>query len=403
MNYKITKLIFFGILVLTAFITVNAALQSGFSFLIDFGEGFQNLPNYLVGCATVFSIGLLYLTLKAQRESTQLSAFENRFFKFMDYHRENVNQLKYRDPNQEGEKYWDGNQVFTVIYYEIRDLITEFKKTGDPLKKVDAETINFIFQCIFYGAGEDGMRVLLSIFPEHKEFLQSRSFENKFSKYWNGKKKEKYYSGHVRRLGHYYRNIYQAIKYIEAQTFLTEKQKYQYTTHYRAQMSVYEQSVFFFNSISFLGQVWEWENYLKSIPENVLARRLFFKNFYITKYDLVRNTLHNDGVIFHDIKISQFYPLITLERKEECSVFGTFEFNNKSITLCRYCFNEKYINYYDRKSLKQAIEDAKQYFSVAAEKELNNFRCNETSCRTTQLIKEEKDKRAKVRSLKNRF
>ena len=367
----------------SVFFVVNAIFQTSVSDKIDF-SGFQNLPNYLMFFATVLSVYLLYRALTSERKASQLSAFENRFFKFMDYHRENVRDLKYRDPTYKGERYWEGIQVFTVIYYEIIAILKDIEKrrpsNTDRNKK--AENINQAFQCIFYGAGNTTLQMLKKKF----KVTNLGKFERKVAAYSNDSLKEDrkekvYYSGHVGRLGHYFRNIYQMVKYVESREFLTPNQKYQYITHFRAQMSVYEQAVFFFNSLSELGSVWEWENYSKDLPADKEARKKLYNRLLITKYDFVRNTLDNDGVIADGVSITSFYPLINLERNPESKICSALPFR-ASKEICRYCFNEKYIGYKNENTEEKILEA----FSNPTKEDVESFGCKEKDCITKREL-----------------
>jgi hypothetical protein len=67
----------------------------------------------------------------------------------------------------------------------------------------------------------------------------------------------KYYSGHQHRLGHYFRHLFQTYKYLHYHPNLTIKEKYFYGKALRAQLSTYEQALFFINSISPMGMKWE--------------------------------------------------------------------------------------------------------------------------------------------------
>jgi len=352
-----TWLLILGLSIPIYFI-IDASFNPYPTWEIDFGEDFQNLPNYLVFFATLLTAFLLYLTLtsqlntaKKQDKVNQISEFENRFFKFIDYHRENVNLLKYRDPKNSGEKNFKGNQVFTVVYYEIRDLLEElFSKHDFNSPDEIREAVNFIYQCVFYGAGKDSLPILEKRFS-NKDYFDSIDFKDKKAIYKDSIDSDenfrpKYYSGHVRRLGHYYRNIFQAVTYVDNQQFLSEKEKYDYVKILRAQMSVYEQGVFFLNSLTDLGDIWEIKR-LRDTKIANLHKATLFKKLLITKYDLVRNTLNDDGLIFGKINIKSFYPLLNLERETEFSQSGSLKLRDQSIKICRLCFNKRYIKYLD--------------------------------------------------------
>jgi hypothetical protein len=369
------------VLIIPFFFICNAIAESGHSFFLDFGDKYQSLPAYLNLFATLITAYLLYRTLTTQNRANQKASFENRFFKFINFHRENVNVLRYRDPKDAGTKYRERNEVFTIIYYEIRDLLKEVMQKRHVTTISDkAEAISLAYQCVFYGAGEDGQTVLRKQFS--KKCFQGIDFWKRKAAYFDSKAGGVYYSGHVRRLGHYFRNIYQAIKYVDDQDFLTEKEKYSYIAHFRAQMSVYEQLIFFFNSLSRQGQVWEWEKYSKPIfvkAEHDLKN--LFRSLWVTKYDLIRNSLNDEGNIIKGISIKEFYPLLTLQYEEEIAVSGILPFVDNRKSICRFCFNEKYIGYKDEKIIEKV--------ELAYEKNRNSFdkfKCDETSCLTKRVL-----------------
>lgn len=115
---------------------------------------------------------------------------------------------------------------------------------------------------------------------------------------------EKYYGGHQFRLGHYYRHLYQSFKFINNQKSLTEEERYNYGKMYRAQLSTYEQSLLFVNSISSIGMKWEYasENNLEDKPSNL-----------ITTFQLIKNV---PGDQISGIRFRKYYPKIKYESSE---------------------------------------------------------------------------------------
>lgn len=116
----------------------------------------------------------------------------------------------------------------------------------------------------------------------------------------------KYYGGHQYKLGHYYRHLYQTVKYINKRKDLKYQEQYDYIKTLRAQLSTIEQYLLFFNSLSFMGRAWELDD---------LCRRNINKdNWLITKYNLIKN-LPNIG-LFNNNSISDFYPGVNFEFEE---------------------------------------------------------------------------------------
>lgn len=107
--------------------------------------------------------------------------------------------------------------------------------------------------------------------------------------------KMKYYGGHQHRLGHYFRHLFQTYKFLILQENLNDDEKYFFGKTLRAQLSNYEQTLIFINSISSFGYNWELNpekdkkgNKLKMITtfqliKNVTGRRVLdlnYKDFY---------------------------------------------------------------------------------------------------------------------------
>jgi len=116
---------------------------------------------------------------------------------------------------------------------------------------------------------------------------------------------EKYYGGHQFRLGHYFRHLYQTVTFIDQSALLDYKGKYSNIKLLRGQISTFEQSIFFLNSVSALGRKWELEN--RETPEIAINPN----NQLITKYNLIKNIL-NDKIL-DTISVSDFYPLVAYE------------------------------------------------------------------------------------------
>ena len=78
------------------------------------------------------------------------------------------------------------------------------------------------------------------------------------------------FNGHLTRLGHYYRHLYQMIKLIDEfdNNYLGNKNlhidKNSYASIIRAQLSSNEQLLLFYNSLSYIGEGWLRNNYLKN-------------------------------------------------------------------------------------------------------------------------------------------
>jgi hypothetical protein len=121
----------------------------------------------------------------------------------------------------------------------------------------------------------------------------------------------KYYGGNQFRLGHYFRHLFQTVKYVNEQSFLNYEEKYEYIKILRAQLSTYEQSIFFFNSLSFMGLAWELEpEYTKKWNKRD-HNTAISNSQLITKYNLIKNLPGEH--IASKIKFTNYYPDVEYE------------------------------------------------------------------------------------------
>ena len=91
------ELLFF----LTGFIAIHLALLAG-TFSPGFGNRIQStkasefgqfVGGYVGTIFVIASVALLIASFRNQRAASELSAFENRFFELLKYHRENVSEI----------------------------------------------------------------------------------------------------------------------------------------------------------------------------------------------------------------------------------------------------------------------------------------------------------------------
>ncbi|TDE05819.1 putative phage abortive infection protein [Flavobacterium sandaracinum] len=151
--------------------------------------------------------------------------------------------------------------------------------------KLNVEEIKLIFDVIYLNRRIKGYDYRL----KHINFFENLSIE-------------KYYGGHQHRLGHYYRHLFQSYKFLYNEHNLGGKEKYFYAKTLRAQLSNYEQSLLFLNSISSLGLKWDLNPEID--PETNKNITL------ISDFNLIKNV---PGRQILNLNYKDYYPKVDFE------------------------------------------------------------------------------------------
>jgi hypothetical protein len=301
MNYKkrtqfiIGVTIFFAIATLFLFLFKTTKLDTKVPIdthvFADYGVLVGGIATAIL---TILNIFLLIQTLNDQRDNfnTQQSNFqkeqkqqrihfdkgqiESRFFELLKIHRKNSNYIMINDRM--------GKKIFLSLQREFYQTIIILRT--EKLK--ESGIINIAYLCFFFGAvGINSERTIKEVLARYADAANPNFVNELITMFTQAQiriqNEEKFdykpFEGHQSRLGHYFRQLFQLVKYIDDQPegLLSYSEKYQYIKTLRAQLSTQEQVLLFFNSLSDLGKPWEKEI---GLEEN---KRL------ITKYNLIKN------------------------------------------------------------------------------------------------------------------
>jgi hypothetical protein len=307
---------------------------------------------YLIGLiAGFFALAgffLLYLTFRNQTNNFEKERFENNLFEMIRANRQIVSEMEYEVPDDDVPRTVKGHKIFVRIEKHFREAYKmcsiyfdqygnvengyflnnevrskEFsiykKYLGDSLTDElfdKLARVNIVYLIVFYGVSENGSGILQQYFKElYNENLCKKIITRLKGKYaeWDLKSRRrykiKYFGGHQIRLGHYYRNYFSIINYINDKDFIDYQDKHAYVKILRSQTSNYEQFIFFLNSLSHLGRIWEIE-----AEKNNRHFRDICNNQLITKYDLIKNLPKKFSPI---IEPSDIYKLVEYELEND--------------------------------------------------------------------------------------
>jgi len=274
-------------------------LFSQYSFHgIDFTpvNGISDTIGIISPFIAILAAGLTFLAFwvqfkanEQQRYDIKKERFESTFYELLRFHKQNVDDLKIENLNQ--------RELFQEFYYELRFAYTLTKDAFDSILKTSEDStkdilrnystiklINLSYQIFFYGYNyiytvseiqiglpkkvwQEVRPELINRFKEYDDNWEKGDYSLRVQRKTKGLKLEgggmlssfyKPFAGQSKLLGHYYRNLYQIVKYIDGQDdrFLTFPQKYDYVKTLRAQLSDHEQVILYYNSLSSLGYDW---------------------------------------------------------------------------------------------------------------------------------------------------
>jgi hypothetical protein len=234
------------------------------------------------------------VTLCWQFYSFRRQKIDDKFYELLRLHGQNVGEMRIG--------LLVGKQVFKEMYYEfcncqiaVNNIFDEFKRNagngsmGNPddneKKQIDGFYTDFdcmkrndlAYQLFFQGIEFNHLYKVMysdnSILESEKQTIQKKLKEYFLNQYDNweqgnfsmteNKKSEndkiisyyKPYCGRSDWLGHYFRHLYQTVKFID-KACLCKKTKYEYIKTVKAQLSEYEQAVLFYHACSDSGKEW---------------------------------------------------------------------------------------------------------------------------------------------------
>jgi len=284
----------------------NQAIDDKGSIGDAFGGTLSPIIAWIAAILTFLAFYIQYESNKKQRkqfkkqaEDTAIERFESRFFEMIRLHRENVEELNIQNIIK-------GRTVFTPMFFELKYIFLLFKMESEAqIQEKDSvtekELLNISYLVFFYGihdASDDVFRDLLANYKERDFFKAAvnrlKLAQEQYSAWKKAPEKDEIFrlsinlknlnvnfeptfrpfTGHGQKLSHYYRHLFQTVKYVDQQKneLIDSQRKYEYVKMLRAQLSNFEQILFYYNSCSVLGDSW------KDKKNNLLVRYRLIKN-----------------------------------------------------------------------------------------------------------------------------
>lgn len=154
--------------------------------------------------------------------------------------------------------------------------------------KASTDLINQILKIIAVYECEENPNKYSKMINDHLKLKDKRELKSCLI----SEGKNKFFGGNQYQLGHYFRHLFQTVKYVDEQPnwLFSQTEKYDYVKTLRAQMSNYEQALLFINSLTIMGRNWEYTNkdskclittysLIKNLPQKFIPR-MNPKNYY---------------------------------------------------------------------------------------------------------------------------
>lgn len=188
----------------------------------------------------------------------------------IDFHNENVKNYKIKNiDNENKENFEEGRKSFVIMKIQLKRLLEVVSEINFEysLSLREAEKIDIAYICFYYGQGNSWIDFIKEKF---KFYEKGDLIAEKMMQHTSNVKKYALHRSNQTGLSCYFRNMFNAIKLIDEDKFLSKKEKKELMKIYRAQLSNPELYIIFFNLVSRFGKKW-------------------VDNNYVEKYDILRN------------------------------------------------------------------------------------------------------------------
>jgi hypothetical protein len=316
-------IVFLIILALTGYnsLIVLEKHSTDYTKIGPYGDYIGGVLNPLISVFAVFAAGFaFYAQYDANRQvqdQFKIQQFESQFYEMLRLHKENVNSLYLtitkRKKHDETDEIIESNVIGKVVFEHMKfefNLIymvalKNFYKEDPKVRLNEAYAIFFNGVSETYKGKHNFFDEILEL-EGYIDTLDYDSFNTKLREGLNFNRditqmlQFSLFKGHAHQLAHYYRHLFQTVKFIvyQNENFISYEDKRNYLRILRSQLSNTEQTLLFYNWYSDFGKQWEGDN-----------------NKFFTDYRMIHN-LFNE-LIISEFKLENIFDLKIGYRKEK--------------------------------------------------------------------------------------
>lgn len=241
----------------------------------------------LAAALTFFAFWVQYKANQQQRSDIKVERFESKFYEMIGLHNEIVKEISITGRHVGRESFVHLFNEYRFTYQVIEQELNGWNsraKSDSSIAKLNyskAVLAEFAYIMFFFGIGEQSSKATIFTNTVHAPFYTTvqkelRVLQQKFNRsagidsqtiVYVGSKPivieidYRPFDGHVSRLGHYYRHLYQIVKFVDFQK--NPEDLYFFTKTIRSQLSNHEQLLLYYNSF-FAKQWWEERLFIQS-------------------------------------------------------------------------------------------------------------------------------------------
>ncbi|RAW01559.1 putative phage abortive infection protein [Pseudochryseolinea flava] len=227
----------------------------------------------LASALTFLAFWVQYKANQQQRYDIKVERFENKFYEMLRLHNDTVSEIEIAGRHSGRKAFIYLFDEFRFVYRIVEHEYDKWNSRSEVHAQVarlsyDKEKLaEFAYKMFFFGVGEQSDKATMHTHNVHTPFyIKTRNILKRLQNEYrrqsgNGSYVKLIYSsyppidldinyvpfdGHVSKLGHYYRHLYQTVRFINQQEDLEDT--YSFMKTLRAQLSNHEQLLLYYNS-----------------------------------------------------------------------------------------------------------------------------------------------------------
>jgi len=258
-------IIIFGVIATVSFFSIvfsGTYFHAGQSIDADLADKFGSFFSGFVGTLfTVVSILLIIYSMHSQNLETRKSEITNNFFKMLDYHNQNVRDLKIPHIDESKNDVNESRRAFVIYKIQLKRLLEAViaENVDQRYGLTDRQIIDIAYMVFYYGLDTTWINF---INDKVERYENGPAVIQHLLDLIEGDRNIKIGRTNQTGLSCYFRNMYSAIKLIDESLLHSNNEKENLIKIYRAQLSNPELYIIFYNLVSRFGKKWDDHDYI---------------------------------------------------------------------------------------------------------------------------------------------